>query len=50
MGYIWTLVPRLDLAVEPMWLQTRHLLDAADSDVEATRQVFGLQTSMIYTF
>lgn len=49
-GYIWTLVPRLDLAVEPMWLQTRHLLDAADSDVEATRQVFGLQTSMIYTF
>lgn len=50
LGYVWSLVPGLDLAAEPMWLQTRHILDDADRGNEATRQVFGLQTSMIYSF
>lgn len=49
-GWVWTLRPGLDVALEPFWLRTDHVLDASDSGTQSRRDLFGLQSSLIYTF
>lgn len=49
-GWVWKMVSGLELAIEPFWLRTDHVLDATDSAKTSVRQMFGTQSSLIYTF
>jgi hypothetical protein len=49
-GWVWTLYPGLDLALEPFWIRTTYLRAAQDSVRSGTATLLGAQSTLMYTF